>query len=93
MKETWVQSLGWEDPLEKGKAAAAAAKSLQSYPTLLDPIDGCPPGSPVHGVLWVRTEVGGHFLLQDIFLIQGLNPGLLHCRQILYHLSHQRLLW
>ena len=29
---------------------AAAAKSLQSYPTLCDPIDGSPPGSPVHGI-------------------------------------------
>ena len=29
------------------------------------------------------------FLLQGIFLTQGLNPGLLHCRQILYHLNHQ----
>ena len=29
------------------------------------------------------------FLLQGIFLIQGLNPGLLHCRQILYRLSYQ----
>ena len=32
---------------------------------------------------------GCHFLLQGIFLIQGLNLGLLHWRQILYHLSHQ----
>ena len=33
MWETWVQTLGWENPLEKGKAAAAAAaaKSLQSW--------------------------------------------------------------
>ena len=30
-------------------AAAAAAKSLQSCPTLFDPIDGSPPGSPIHG--------------------------------------------
>ena len=30
-----------------------------------------------------------HFLLQGIFLTQGLNPGLPHCKQILYHLSHQ----
>ena len=30
-----------------------------------------------------------HSLLQGIFLTQGLNMGLLHCRQILYHLSHQ----
>ena len=30
-----------------------------------------------------------HFLLQGIFLTQGSNPGLLHCRQALYRLSHQ----
>ena len=32
--------------------AAATAKSLQSCPTLCDPIDGSPPGSPVPGTLW-----------------------------------------
>ena len=36
-----------------------------------------------------NTEVGCHFLLQRIFLTQGSNSDLLHCRQILYHLSHQ----
>ena len=36
-----------------------------------------------------NTEVGWHFLLQVIFLTQGSNPGLLHCRQILYRLGHQ----
>ena len=36
-------------------AAAAAAKSLQSCPTLCDPIDGSPPGSPVPGILQTRT--------------------------------------
>ena len=36
-----------------------------------------------------NTGVGCHFLLQGIFPTQGLNPGLLHCRQTLYHLSHQ----
>ena len=41
--------------------AAAAAKSLQSCPTLCNPIDGSPPGSPVPGK---NTEVGCHFLLQ-----------------------------
>ena len=35
--------------------AAAAAKSLQSCPTLFDPIDGSPPGSPVPGILQART--------------------------------------
>ena len=35
------------------------------------------------------TGVGCHFLLQGIFLTQGSNPGLLHCRQMIYPLSHQ----
>ena len=36
-----------------------------------------------------NTGVGCYFLLQRIFLAQGSNLGFLHCRQILYHLSHQ----
>ena len=36
-----------------------------------------------------NTGVGCHFLLQGIFTPQGSHPGLLCCRQILYHLSHQ----
>ena len=36
-------------------STAAAAKSLQSCPTLCDPIDGSPPGSPNPGILQVRT--------------------------------------
>ena len=36
-------------------SAAAAAKSLQSCPTLCYPIDGSPPGSPVPGILQART--------------------------------------
>ena len=36
-------------------ATAAAAKSLQSCPTLCDPIDGSPPGSPIPGILQART--------------------------------------
>ena len=35
------------------------------------------------------TRVDCHFLLQGIFPTQGLNPGLSHCRQTLYYLSHQ----
>ena len=38
-----------------GQVAAAAAKSLQSCPTLYDPIDSSPPGSPVPGILQART--------------------------------------
>ena len=37
------------------RVAADAAESLQSCPTLCDPIDGSPPGSPVPGVLQART--------------------------------------
>ena len=36
-------------------AAAAAAKSLQSCPTLCDPMEGSPPGSPIPGILQART--------------------------------------
>ena len=43
------------------------------------------PGSSVHGI----TGVSCHFLLQGIFMTQGLNLSLLHCRQMLYQLSHQ----
>ena len=39
----------------KYNAAAAVAKSLQSCPTLCDPIGGSPPGSPVSGILQART--------------------------------------
>ena len=39
------------------------------------------------------TGVGSRSLLQGIFLTQGLNLGLLHCRQIFYHLSHGRRPW
>ena len=55
MQETPVQFLSWEDPLEKGKAAAAAAKSLQSCLTLCDPIVSSPLGSPIPGILQART--------------------------------------
>ena len=46
--------------------AAAAAKSLQLCPTLCDPVDGSPPGSPIPGILQARTlaGVGCDFLLQ-----------------------------
>ena len=64
----------------------------QSCPTLCDPVDCSLPGSSVHGILHSpgkNTEVGCHALLQGIFLTPGSNPTLLHCRWILYHLSHQ----
>ena len=62
----------------------------QSCPTLLDPMDCSLPGSSVHEDSSSKnTGVGCHALLQEIFPTQGSNPGLPHCRQILYHLKHQ----
>ena len=49
--------------------------------------DCSPPGSSVHGILQARTLEW--VAIQGIFLTQGLNLGLLHCRQTLYHMSHQ----
>ena len=57
---------------------------------LCDPMDCSPPGSCVHeDSPGKNTGVGCHTLLQGILLTQGSNPGLLHCRQILYCLGHQ----
>ena len=47
----------------------------------------CPWNSPGQ-----TTQVGSHSLLQGIFPTHGSNPGLPHCRRILYHLSHQAYL-
>ena len=47
---------GWlEETALKYAAAAAAAKLLQSCPTLCNPRDGSPPGSPIPGILQTRT--------------------------------------
>ena len=46
-------------------AAAAAAKSLQSCPTLCNPIDGSPPGSAVPGILQARTLEWGAIAFSD----------------------------
>ena len=122
-RETWVRSLGWEDPLEKGKATHHQYSGLENS---MDCI--------VYGVTKSRTRLSdlhfhfqvlhsqqavraasrqvrskargcsalslkpkqghlfnfpnSHSLLQGIFPIQGSNPGLPHCRQILYQLGH-----
>ena len=67
-----------------------AVLSPQLYPTLCDPMDCSPPGTSVHGNSPGRNaEVGCHALFQGLFQAQGSKPGLLHCRRILYQLSHQ----
>ena len=62
----------------------------QSSPTVFDSTDCSPPGSSVHEDPTGKNIIMGcHAILQGIFPTQGLNPSLPHCRQILYHLSHQ----
>ena len=52
--ETVADFIFWA-PKSLQMVTAAAAKSLQSCPTLCDPIDGSPPGFPVPGILQART--------------------------------------
>ena len=77
-------------PIRTVKMKVVKVLVSQSWPTLCDPMDCSPPGSPVRGDSpGKNTGVGSHSLLQGIFLTQGLNLGFLWCRQILYHLRHQ----
>ena len=57
--------------------------------TLCNPMDCRLPGSSPWHSPGKNTGVGCHFLLWGIFPTQGSNLGLLHCRRLLYHLSHQ----
>ena len=66
----------------KSDSHSVVSDSLRPYePYSARPL--CPWNSP-----GMNTRMGSHSLLQRIFLTQGSNPGFLHCRQILYHLSH-----
>ena len=53
-KNTWIQC-SLKHCLQQPRHAAAAAKSLQSCPTLCDPREGSPAGSPIPGILQART--------------------------------------
>ena len=90
----------WGEPLPACRGATEGSWGLAVHcslplpprvsPTLGDPMDCSLPGSSVHGILQARnTGVGCHSLHQGIFPTQGSNPGLPHCRRILYCLSHQ----
>ena len=70
-------------PEIRSKGLEVEVKVTQSCPTLWDPMD-CPWNSPGQ-----NTGVGSLFLLQGIFPTQGSNPGLPHCRWIVYQLSHK----
>ena len=68
-----------------------ACSAAQSCPALCDPVDCSQPGSPPLSMGFSGQEYwsGSHSLPQGTFLTQGLNLCLLHCRWILYHMSHQ----
>ena len=92
---TWSQN-SWFPTNLKRKVCGSVKKLYvlclvtQSSLTLCDPMDYSRQGFSVHGDSpGKNTGVGCHVFLQRIFPTQGLNPGLLHCRRILYCLSHQ----
>ena len=66
VSETIDRLLGESPRVVTGRTAAAtAAKSLQSCPTLCDPIDGSPPGSSVHGIFQARVLEWGAIAFSD----------------------------
>ena len=74
---------------ECSEASYVLCLVVQSCLTLCDPMDCSLPGSSVHGDSpGKNTRVGCHSFLQGIYPTQESNPGLPHCRQIHYHLSH-----
>ena len=73
-------------PSHNSSLISLHAKSHQSCQTFCNPKDCSLPGSSVLGIFQARIlEVGCHALLQGIFLTQGSDLHLLHCRQNLYH--------
>ena len=69
---------------ERSASPCCACLVAPACPTLCDPMDCSPPGSSAHGILQARIQES---LLQRIFLTQGSNLSLLHCRRIPYQLS------
>ena len=97
-RETWPTSSTSKISMVRNEQYTTALCFSCSVVSSCDPMD-CSPQSPLYMGFPLssvhedcpgkKTGVGCHALLQGIFPIQGSNPGLLHCRQILYHLSHQ----
>ena len=86
----------WRDCISSVVSSCSHRRSLllcvvaQSCPTLCDTMDCSLPGTSVHrDSPGKNSGIGCHALLQGIFPTQRWNPGLLHCRQILYHRSIQ----
>ena len=81
-------------PTQWTRSEVKWSEVAQSYPILCDPmVSSLHQAPPSMGFSRQEYGVGCHFLLQGIFPTQGSNPGLSHCRQTLYHLSHQGSPW
>ena len=65
------------------------AKSLQSCPTLCDPIDGSPPGSPVPGILQARTLEWGAIAFSFYLFFNWFPPIAILCWFLLYNNLNQ----
>ena len=88
-----IQMFSWVLSLSSPSVLCCVCLVAQSCLTPCDPMDCNPPGTSAHGYSpGKNTGVGSHSLLQVIFPTQGSNPGLLHCRQIVYCLSLKLLL-
>ena len=80
----------WSRLLYLTQLCAVLCLVAQSFSSLCHPMDCSPPGSSVHGDYpGTNTGVSCYALLQGIVPTQESNPGVLHCRCILYCLSHQ----
>ena len=90
--QSWARGVSGGDGLCVCVGGGIWVLVAQSCPTLCEPMDCSSPGFSVHGILRARTlewvaisfSRGG----TRIFPTQGWNPGLLHCRRLLYCLSH-----
>ena len=83
-------SVSKEYNLEHKNLSSIVSEVAQSCPTHCDSMDCSPPGFSIHGFFQARSlEWVAISFSRGIFPIQGLNPALSHCRQMLYPLSHQ----
>ena len=82
--------ISYNSHITPSKLAYCAMLSPSVMSNFCDPVDCGSPGSSVHGGSpGKNTGASCHALPQGIFPTQGSNPGLPHCRRILYCLSHQ----
>ena len=77
---TWWATVHGAARVEHDLAAAAAAKWLQSCPTLCNPLDGSPPGSPVPGILQARTLEWAAISFSNAWKWNGKVKSLSHVR-------------